>query len=109
MIEDGLMPTAAPLQSIEEIDDGCTPRAEHSGVFDRVQEVLMQLHVSPGIEQVAVAGQPIAPGSSDLLVPGLYIARHVAVNDESYVRFVDAHAERDGKIGRASCRERMSR
>ena len=57
----------------------------------------MLLHVGPGIEEQAVAGQAVATRAPHLLIPGLDVLREIAVDDEAHVRLVDPHPERDGR------------
>ena len=44
-------------------------------------------------QQRAPAGFAVTPGAPRLLIVGLDAFRHVVVDDEAHVRFVDAHAE----------------
>ena len=44
-----------------------------------------------------LGGFAVAPGASDLLVIRFETARQVRMENEANVRFVDAHAESDGR------------
>ena len=83
-------------------DVGPTAEATHLRGDERVvhghrrEEALVREDVGPAVKHEAVAGQAVPPGAANLLVPRLDIARHVAVDDETHIRLVDAHAERDG-------------
>ena len=89
------MPTAAPFHQIEECHSRQTGPLADVIVVQVIEKTLVQLDVGPRVKEHTVAGQAIAPGTTDLLIPRLDVLRHVAVNDESHIRLVDAHSKRD--------------
>ena len=55
------------------------------------------LHAIAGAEEKqALARQAVAPGAARLLIIAFETLWQIVVDDEAHVRFVDAHAERDG-------------
>ncbi len=65
-------------------------------MFLLVDKEINGLHVAVAVKQQTVGAQAIPPGTTDLLIIGLNILRHVVVYHKAHVRLVDAHAKRDG-------------
>ena len=89
------MSAARSFHQIKQCYRRRTGSRAHVVIFEPVKKTLVHLDVGPRVKHHAIAGQPITSGSTNLLIPRLNILRHVAMNHESHVRFVDAHAKRD--------------
>ena len=56
-----------------------------------------EFDVAAAVESEGVRWQAVTPRPADFLIIGLDRRGHVGVKDEAHVRFVDAHAEGDGR------------
>ena len=64
--------------------------------FFLVNEIIDFGNVGITVEQKTVRGQAIASRACDFLIITFDAFRQIKVNDKAHIRFVDAHAERDG-------------
>ena len=69
------------------------------GLF--LDELRLLDHVAGAEQQQTFARQPVASGAARLLVVALDVLRQIVMNHESDIRFVDAHAERNGGANHA--------
>ena len=69
------------------------------GLF--VDEMRLLHHVAGAEKQHAFARQSVAAGAAGFLVVAFDVLRQVVMDDEADVRFVDAHAEGDGRADHA--------
>src|SRR6185437_2163208 len=60
-----------------------------------LEEELMCAAIGIRVHQNGAAGQGIATGPADLLVIGFEAGRKRRVNDSTYIRLIDTHAERN--------------
>ena len=89
------MPAASALQELEQSDRlRAHPGLQHR-IIDVFEEAVVREHIDPRVHDHAVRVEAVAARPSDLLIPALDVARHVAVDHEAHVALVDPHAERD--------------
>ena len=60
-----------------------------------INEMQLLGNIARAEKQHAFAGQPVAPGTSRLLIIALQILWQIVMHDETHIRFVDTHAERN--------------
>ena len=62
-----------------------------------IDEMQLLGHIAGAEKQYAFGGQTVAPGPACLLIITLQIFRQIIMHNETHVRLIDAHSERDGR------------
>ncbi len=99
--EVGEQPGAAALDRLAQREHGVEVGTQSPTVREvtrgRVDELAQLDDVLETVGQPRGRGQPVPPGAPGFLVVPLDGFGQVEMGDEAYVRFVDAHAEGDGR------------
>ena len=54
-------------------------------------------HILQAVDHPGIRREAVAPGTSGFLIIGFHAFRQIDMGDKAHVRFVDAHAEGDGR------------
>ena len=81
----------------DELLTGCLVNGFVLSFVAALDEELSHTHILSAVQQDAVGGLAVTTGAAGLLIVALHIFRHIIVDNERHVGFVDTHAECVGR------------